>query len=176
MIKKSTKKADLGVEVTAPDWHPADIKSALNKAGYTLTSLAEECGLKNGSLLSKCLTSSYPKSERRIADAIGILPQIIWPSRYEADGIRKLQGFQKLESSRRSVRNQVNAVMASVPEKPAVIHFFYQGLWGSIDAEHVCRWCDLQCHVTEVPIGMYPAIHDAQASAWIKASSQGAQV
>ncbi|MEI6389450.1 MAG: helix-turn-helix transcriptional regulator [Spirochaetota bacterium] len=106
MTKKSSKKADLDAEFPVQDWHPADIKAALNKAGYTLSSLAEEVGLKSGSMLSKALTLSYPKSERTIADALGVLPQIIWPSRYEADGTRKLQGFQKLESSRRSKRLQ----------------------------------------------------------------------
>ena len=109
MTKKSTKKADLGAETPAPDWHPADIKGALNKAGYTLSSLAEELGLKSGSMLSKALTLSHPKAERDIAKAIGELPQIIWPSRYKADGTRKLQGFQKLESSRRRKRLQSQA-------------------------------------------------------------------
>lgn len=109
MPKKITKKADLGVEDAAQDWHPADIKAALNKAGYTLSSLAEELGLRSGSMLSKALTISYPKSERSIAEAIGVLPQIIWPSRYEVDGTRKLQGFQKLESSRRTKRLQALA-------------------------------------------------------------------
>ncbi len=109
MTKKITKKADIGVEDTAQDWHPADIKAALNKAGYTLSSLAEELGLRSGSMLSKALTLSYPKSERGIAKAIGVLPQIIWPSRYEVDGVRKLQGFQKLESSRRTKRLQALA-------------------------------------------------------------------
>ncbi len=109
MTKKSSKKADLDAEDTAQDWHPADIKGALNKAGYTLSSLAEELGLNSGSMLSKALTSSHPKAERDIANAIGALPQVIWPSRYEADGTRKLQGFQKLESSRRRKRLQAQA-------------------------------------------------------------------
>jgi len=97
MNKKSTKKAGFDAEIPAPDWHPADIKSALNKAGYTLSSLAEELGLKSGSMLSKALTLSQPKAERDIAEAIGVKPQVIWPGRYEADGTRKLQGFQKLQ-------------------------------------------------------------------------------
>ena len=109
MTQKRTQKADFDAENPAPDWHPADIKSALNKAGYTLSALAEELGLKSGSMLSKALTRSHPKAERDIAKAIGVLPQIIWPSRYEADGTRKLQGFQKLESSRRSKRLQAQA-------------------------------------------------------------------
>lgn len=174
MLLKTNIKADLDAE-TAEDWHPADIKAALNKAGYTLARLAEEYGLKNGSLLSKCLTQSLPTSERRIANAIGIEPEIIWPSRYDANGQRKLQGSRKLESSRRSVKHQISEARALVPDKPAAIPFFYDGLWGCIDAEHICRWGSQECHITQVPIAMYHAIHDAQASAWIKASSQGAQ-
>lgn len=77
----------------AQDWHPADVKCALEKAGYTLSKLAAKHGLSGAGSLSKTLTQSMPLGEQRIADAIGVHPQVIWPSRYNEDGSRKLQGF-----------------------------------------------------------------------------------
>ncbi|MDP3875895.1 MAG: helix-turn-helix transcriptional regulator [Methylobacter sp.] len=104
----NTKKASQDAE-PAQDWHPADVKAALAKAGYTLAALAEEHGLKGGATLSKALTSSFPIAEKRIADAIGVHPKVIWPSRYNEDGSRKLQGFRAIESSRRMAKAQAKA-------------------------------------------------------------------
>lgn len=109
MNNKDQKNTSVAAEAPAQDWHPADIKAALNKAGYTLASLAEEHGLKAGGTLSKALTSSFPIAEQRIAAAIGVHPKVIWPSRYNEDGTRKLQGFRAIESSRRSANIQAKA-------------------------------------------------------------------
>lgn len=79
------------------DWHPADVKAALHKKGITLAGIAEANGLSGSSTLSATFTRSYPLNEKRIADAIGVHPKVIWPSRYNADGSRKLQGFRALQ-------------------------------------------------------------------------------
>lgn len=76
------------------DWHPADIKAALEKKGWSLLALAEHHGLKGSSALSHTFTRSLPKNEQRIAAAIGVLPQEIWPSRYNADGSKKPRGVR----------------------------------------------------------------------------------
>ncbi|WP_200877390.1 helix-turn-helix domain-containing protein [Methylobacter tundripaludum] len=57
--------------------------------------------LSNGNTLSKALRNSAPIAEKRIADALEIHPMIIWPSRYHANGERKLQRFRKIQSTRR---------------------------------------------------------------------------
>lgn len=79
------------------DWHPADIKAALNKRGITLAGIARAYGLKGSTSLSSTFTRSYPLNEQRIADALGIHPMLIWPSRYNPDGTRKLQGFNVIQ-------------------------------------------------------------------------------
>jgi lambda repressor-like predicted transcriptional regulator len=117
MSKEEPKKASPGAESPAQDWHPADIRAALNKAGYSLASLAEKHGLNSGSSLSKAFTTSSPAAELRIADAIGIHPKVIWPSRYNEDGTRKPQGNRALESTRRSRNAQAKANEASGPER-----------------------------------------------------------
>lgn len=82
------------------DWHPADIVAALKKKGYTLSKLAFEHNLKDSSGLSVAMVRSFPKGEQRIAAALGIDPQLIWPTRYNADGSRKPTGQRALHVTR----------------------------------------------------------------------------
>jgi Ner family transcriptional regulator len=67
------------------DWHPADVKAALNKAGWTLRSLGMAHSLGPNSL-KVVLQMPWPNAERIIAQAIGVPPQLIWPSRYDPTG------------------------------------------------------------------------------------------
>jgi len=67
---------------TSCDWHPADIKAALEKAGWSLRGLSRHHGY-SATVLAEALRSSYPKAQGLIADAIGVEPELIWPSRYE---------------------------------------------------------------------------------------------
>lgn len=68
------------------DWHPADILAGLHKKGWSLQQLALDNGYKGRSALSKALAEPYPKAEAIIAKELGVEPQEIWPSRYNADG------------------------------------------------------------------------------------------
>lgn len=63
------------------DWHRVDIVAALHKRGLSVRGLSVEAGL-SPSTLKNALARSYPKGERIIAEAIGLTPQQIWPSRY----------------------------------------------------------------------------------------------
>lgn len=76
------KKASQG------DWHPADIKAALEKAGWTLRKLAAHHGVAPTGV-KYALRGRHKPAEKRIADALGIHPMVIWPSRYEPDGSRR---------------------------------------------------------------------------------------
>lgn len=99
-------------KASQPDWHPADVKAALHKKGITLAGLAEAYGLKESSSLSATFTRSLPTNEKRIADAIGVHPQVIWPSRYNADGSRKLVGFRKLQFNATATARNSKALAA----------------------------------------------------------------
>lgn len=74
--RKGPKKASL------KDWHRADIKSALEKAGWNLSSLSLHHGYEHRNTLQTALQRPWPKGERLIASAIGIDPATIWPARY----------------------------------------------------------------------------------------------
>lgn len=64
------------------DWHVEDIKCELRKKRITLKSLSINAGLAP-STLNNALRVSYPKAERIIAEALGLEPRDIWPSRYQ---------------------------------------------------------------------------------------------
>lgn len=68
------------------DWHPADVVAALRKAGWSLQQLGRYHGYRHRSALAMALHKPYPKAEGLIADALGLKPQEIWPSRYHHDG------------------------------------------------------------------------------------------
>lgn len=70
------------------DWHKADIIAALHKAGTSFRKLALARGVHpNG--FTNVLRSSRPSWQTVIAEAIGVPPQTIWPTRYHPDGTHK---------------------------------------------------------------------------------------
>ncbi|EHR2007519.1 helix-turn-helix domain-containing protein [Salmonella enterica] len=64
-----------------PDWHSADIIAALKKQGTSLSAVSRNSGLAS-STLANALIRHWSKGERLIAEALGIAPEQIWPSRY----------------------------------------------------------------------------------------------
>ncbi len=82
------------------DWHPADIKAALNKRDWTLAALAASHGLEK-STITHALQRSYPKAEQIIAEAIGVCPSEIWPTRWNQDGTKKPRGADVLKFTAR---------------------------------------------------------------------------
>lgn len=64
------------------DWHRADIIAALKKAGWSLSALSQHHGYSRGTLAS-AMDRHWPKGEALIAEAIGLSPRAIWPTRYE---------------------------------------------------------------------------------------------
>lgn len=67
------------------DWHRADIVAALRKQGWSLRRLSQHHGYKSATALNNALDRPWPKGERLIAQAIGVAPEVIWPSRYQPD-------------------------------------------------------------------------------------------
>lgn len=64
------------------DWHRADIVAALHKSGTSLRKLAKLHKYASPTTLGQALNRPWPKGEKIIADAIGVHPSEIWPSRY----------------------------------------------------------------------------------------------
>lgn len=70
------------------DWHRADVIAAFKKRGTTITRVARELGMCD-SYLNQATFKPYPKAEQILAKFLGMNPQDIWPSRYNADGTPK---------------------------------------------------------------------------------------
>lgn len=67
------------------DWHPADIKAALAKKGYTLKAFAAKHNYERSGI-SRALIYPWPNIEALVAEAIGVPAPEIWPSRYDDTG------------------------------------------------------------------------------------------
>lgn len=63
------------------DWHTADIIAAVRKKGTSIAALSRAAGL-GSSTLANALSKPWPKGEKLLAEAIGVKPSVIWPSRY----------------------------------------------------------------------------------------------
>lgn len=78
MKKKTTPKKSRN-----RDMHPADIKAALEKAGWSLRKLSIDAGYANANTVNQALHRPYPRAERIIAKALNKEPHEIWPTRYQ---------------------------------------------------------------------------------------------
>ncbi|WP_321530435.1 helix-turn-helix domain-containing protein [uncultured Desulfuromonas sp.] len=67
------------------DMHPADIKAALQKRGYSFSRIAREYGYRANSP-SNVLRMPWAPMEKIIGDILGTPPDKIWPSRYDSQG------------------------------------------------------------------------------------------
>jgi len=77
--KSSPISPEIGTGIS--DWHRADVIAALKKRGMNITALSRDNGLAAGTL-ANALRAPWPKGEKIIADALGLEPRDIWPTRY----------------------------------------------------------------------------------------------
>nr|WP_318382489.1 helix-turn-helix domain-containing protein [uncultured Enterobacter sp.] len=63
------------------DWHPETIKAEIHKLGLSFRALSVQAGYKADSLKAVLRTPCRPY-QQIIADALGVSPETIWPSRY----------------------------------------------------------------------------------------------
>lgn len=81
----------------AADWHSAYIVYRLRVNGLSLRKLGKLSGVS----VIPATKHSMPKAEQIIAEALGVPPQTIWPSRFNADGTRRA-GLSSLNESQRA--------------------------------------------------------------------------
>lgn len=62
------------------DWHPADVKAALEKSGTSLRQLAREYGYSH---IARVLKSPWWAVEQIVAKKLNVTADTIWPSRYQ---------------------------------------------------------------------------------------------
>lgn len=93
----------------AVDWHPADIGAALRKEGWSMAELSRQAGLSS-STLKTALNRPYPKAELIIAAAIGVAPEVIWPSRYAKRHFKPVFPSIPLSSTNRPAASRMAVV------------------------------------------------------------------
>ena len=91
------------------DWHPADIKASLEKRGFSLRALAAMWGYTH---IQKALREPWLAAEAVIAQAIGVPPETIWPSRYQQPRPRAKALTRKVKVSRSGRVRRVQEVRA----------------------------------------------------------------
>ncbi|QNT25334.1 helix-turn-helix domain-containing protein [Ralstonia solanacearum] len=100
------------------DWHRADIKAALEKAGTSLRQLSLQYGYAPTSLKG-ALCAPWPAAEQIIATAIGVAPSAIWPTRYDESGNPK-SGRNQRGIGRWSSRKSISHPQPSNVENVAI--------------------------------------------------------
>jgi len=86
VMSNTYRIADMSKKPASKDWHKADIKAAIHKRDLTLKSITLAHGYHDPSACAQALHRPYPKAERMVAEALGLQPKDIWPSRYHEDG------------------------------------------------------------------------------------------
>lgn len=79
------------------DWHPADVKAALEKRGISLRKLAHENGYSH---FQRVLTTHWWAAEQIVARALGKRAEEIWPSRYTEPRTRAQHMTRKVRVTR----------------------------------------------------------------------------
>lgn len=69
-------------EDLSADWHPEIIKAEIHKRGLSSRSLSLKAGYSQDSLKTVLRTPCKPY-QQIIANALGVEPETIWPSRYK---------------------------------------------------------------------------------------------
>lgn len=69
-----------------PAWHPADVYALIRKKGGNLTKIAHANGLERSTTRIALRRPVYA-GEQAIADYLGIPAHVIWPDRYDEEGI-----------------------------------------------------------------------------------------
>ncbi len=94
-------------KASTKDWHPADIKCALAKRGYTLRDIAREEGLRSSTSLSKAMHSrTCPADEKRLAFYAGVPVQEMFPERYFPDGTKMPRGMRGVFNTAKSKQTE----------------------------------------------------------------------
>lgn len=80
------------------DWHPANVKAALEKRGVSLRQLAHAHGYSH---FQRVLTTHWWAAEQIVAAALELQPAEIWPTRYEVPRTRAQSRTVKIEVTRK---------------------------------------------------------------------------
>lgn len=83
-------------QVIEMDWHPAQVKCALEMSGTNLRQLAKQHGYAR---INEVLNRPWLAAELIVANALGKKPEEIWPGRYQRSRQRAAALTRKVDGS-----------------------------------------------------------------------------
>lgn len=86
--------------------------------GRSLAAVAREAGVKKQTLY-RAFDIPYPRMEKVIADAVGLTPQILFPERYDADGLPNRRMGRPKKSAAKKTENSTRAKSRNVGKQRA---------------------------------------------------------
>ena len=92
------------------DWHPAQVKAALEMANTNLSQLAKAHGYKH---INEVLNRPWVAAERVVAAALGKNPAEIWPSRYERSRDRAISLTRNTQALKPLVAKKASKAIAA---------------------------------------------------------------
>jgi Ner family transcriptional regulator len=103
-----------------PDKRRAWVKYQIHLTGRSMAQVADAAGVNRQTLYS-AFFKTYPRMEKVIADALGLPPAVVFPDRYDADGLpiyrmgrpKKSTSKQAKDTTRTGGRN----VQSRAPDK-----------------------------------------------------------
>lgn len=109
-------------KTTTTDWLWDEVLAALHSEGLTLHALAKRHQV-NVQAISCAQHKNSATTEARIAEALGVLPQQIWPSRYNPDGTpcSRREGHGRWMGKALAVRDSAMQKLAAARKARAVM-------------------------------------------------------
>jgi Ner family transcriptional regulator len=108
----SQSKINSAKKPACEGWDKYDIIASLWRRGTSLQRLSREHGYCR-SAMARALQHPWPRAERIIAEALGVPPQQIWPSRYHPDGRPKSGRGERGLGDPRTARRRAARLAAS---------------------------------------------------------------
>ena len=94
-------------------WHPADVKAALEKAGWNFSKISLQImGHRDKRTSYRVLRHPYPVMEKVVGELLGVHPAEIWPDRYKADGTPSGSGIRRKNIKFPTLGKDKNAAVA----------------------------------------------------------------
>ena len=94
------------------------VKYQIHMQGLTMAKVAAAAGVDRRTLY-QVFQKPYPRMEKIVAEALGMTPQVLFPERYDADGLPNRMMGRPKKSATKTVKNNTGRKARNVHEKKA---------------------------------------------------------
>lgn len=115
MIKLDSRARRL---IADPVKRRAWIKYQIHMQGRTMAQVAAAAGVDRRTLYT-VFQKPYPRMEKVVADALGLMPQELFPERYDADGLPNRMRGRPRKSTAKTTKNNTARKPRNVQKREA---------------------------------------------------------